>query len=146
MAAFKNHASYGFWRSAKLDDPDEILRQKGIASFMAEKFTDVSQLPSLEILAEYVQSAVQLNRSGKLKPSNPQLNKKSPAQNIPADLASLLSENPTAEAHFANFTAAQQRDYIEWITEAKREPTRQRRLKTTVEQSQKNKTRNWKYK
>jgi hypothetical protein len=63
MAAFKKHATYGLWRSAEIHDPNKILKQKGVASSMAEKFTDVSQLPSLEILANYVQRAAALNIS-----------------------------------------------------------------------------------
>ena len=78
MAAFKNHATYGFWRSAELDDPENILTQQGVASFMAEKFTDISQLPAKNVLASYVKRAANLNASGKPKPVNPRLNRKKP--------------------------------------------------------------------
>ena len=145
MAAFKKHATFGFWRSGELDDPHQILSQQSVASFMAEKFTNVSELPTNEILVDYVRRAAELNKSGKPKPTNPRLNKKKQELPVPDDLATLLGENPGAAQNFESFTTNQRREYIEWITGAKRTETRDRRLATAVAQLLEGKTMNWKY-
>jgi len=50
-----------------------------------------------------------------------------------------------AAAHCENFAPSRQREYIEWISEAKGEATRQRRLATAVEWIAQAKIRHWKY-
>ncbi len=117
VAAFKAHATFGFWRGAELDDPGGILRGKEKASFMAEKLTDVSQLPPDEVLADYV----------------------------PADLAAALKRNARARTNFGKFSPSNRREYVTWITEAKREETRLRRLAQAIEWMEAGKPRDWKY-
>jgi uncharacterized protein YdeI (YjbR/CyaY-like superfamily) len=56
-----------------------------------------------------------------------------------------LKRNKQARAAFDNFSPSNQREYIVWITEAKTEDTRQRRLETTIEWVAEGKPRNWKY-
>ena len=68
-----------------------------------------------------------------------------PAPGVPADLAAALAAVPAAQATFAAFPPSQRREYIEWITEAKRDDTRQRRLAQAVEWMAEGKPRNWKY-
>lgn len=144
IAAFKAHATFGFWRGSQLDDPKGILRAKGTASFMAEKLTDVSQLPADGILAEYVKRAVALNLSGEKSPmSRPR--KKRPEAKVPPDLAAALNQNAKARATFDGFPPSHRREYIDWITEAKRPETREKRLAQTLELLVEGKSRNWKY-
>jgi uncharacterized protein YdeI (YjbR/CyaY-like superfamily) len=64
---------------------------------------------------------------------------------VPPDLAAALKKNKKAMDHFNAFSPSQQREYIEWIVEAKGDETRQRRLETTVAQSAEGKSRHWKY-
>ena len=64
---------------------------------------------------------------------------------IPPDLRAALKSNARARETFHNFPPSHQREYIEWITEAKQETTRQRRLTTTLEWLAEGKSRNWKY-
>jgi uncharacterized protein YdeI (YjbR/CyaY-like superfamily) len=52
---------------------------------------------------------------------------------------------PPAIQNFNNFSPSQKKEYIEWITEAKTEATREKRLKTAVEWISEGKHRNWKY-
>jgi uncharacterized protein YdeI (YjbR/CyaY-like superfamily) len=63
----------------------------------------------------------------------------------PDDLATALERNAKARATFEGFPPSQRRDYIEWITEAKRDETRKRRLEQTIEWLSEGKSRNWKY-
>ena len=142
IAAFKAHASFGFWRGAELDDPQGILRAKGTASFMAEKFTDLSQVPPEKILVDYVRRAVALNLAGPAKRAKKPAK---PPPKVPADLTKALKTSPNARATFEGLAPSHQREYVEWLTEAKRPETRAKRLATTLEWLAAGKSRNWKY-
>ncbi len=148
VAAFKAHATFGFWRGAELDDPDGILRGKEKASFMAEKLTDVSQLPPDEVLADYVRCAVELNARRAQEPKkagSPKEKPKRPEAKVPADLAAALKRNARARTNFGKFSPSNRREYVTWITEAKREETRLRRLAQAIEWMEAGKPRDWKY-
>jgi uncharacterized protein YdeI (YjbR/CyaY-like superfamily) len=64
---------------------------------------------------------------------------------VPADLAKALKGNKAAQATFDKFSPSNKREYVDWITEAKAEATRARRLETAVLWMAEGKTRNWKY-
>ena len=64
---------------------------------------------------------------------------------MPADLRSALARAAKARTTWEAFSPSQRREYIEWITEAKREDTRARRVATTVEWLGQGRRRNWKY-
>jgi hypothetical protein len=134
MAAFKAHATFGFWRGKELRDPRGILRAKGTASFMPEKLTDVSQLPPDDVLAEYVREAVELNARRRAAPRKPgPVRARKPEAAVPEDLGAALRRNAKARAAFEAFPPSHQREYIEWITEARREETRVKRLAQAIE-------------
>lgn len=71
--------------------------------------------------------------------------KSRPELPVPADLAAALDARPEAKAVFTGFAPSHRREYIEWITEAKREATRTKRLAQAVEWIAEGKKRNWKY-
>jgi hypothetical protein len=52
---------------------------------------------------------------------------------IPADLQKALQAGPTAQAFFNRLSFTHQREYVFWITDAKREQTRQGRIQRTIE-------------
>ena len=64
---------------------------------------------------------------------------------VPADLATALKKNKKAQTTFDNFSPSHRKEYVEWITGAKTDETRTRRLKTAVEQMAEGKSQNWKY-
>lgn len=64
---------------------------------------------------------------------------------MPADLRSALGRNARARATFESFSPSQKREYLEWITEAKTEATREKRLETAIAWMAEDKPRNWKY-
>ena len=64
---------------------------------------------------------------------------------VPEDLASALRRSRKARDAFESFSPSHRREYIEWITEAKRAETRERRLATTIEWLEEGKPRHWKY-
>lgn len=64
---------------------------------------------------------------------------------MPADLKAALAKNRKAKAVYDDSSPSHKREYLEWITEAKGEDTRARRIKQAVEWMAEGKSRNWKY-
>ena len=144
MAAFKAHCSFGFWHQEMqaILAKDGHAGAEGMGSF--GKLTSLADLPGDCTLSSYIQAAVKLNASD--APSRPRLSSKPKAEaKVPADLAAGLKKSKLAAAAFAAFSPSQRREYVEWITEAKQEITRQKRLATTLEWLAEGKPRNWKY-
>lgn len=144
MAAFKAHCIFGFWHQ----DMEKILGAHGAKADTAMgslgRITSETDLPSDVTILGWVREAARLNESG--APARPRP-KRGPAKElpVPADLAAALKKNAKAARTFAGFPPSHRKDYIEWITEAKRDETRQKRLATTLEWLAVGKARNWKY-
>jgi uncharacterized protein YdeI (YjbR/CyaY-like superfamily) len=144
MAAFKNHCSFGFWKASVMKDPKGILQitdRNSMGHF--DRISSLRDLPPDAVLIAYVKEAARLNeRKVKLprvkKPAKKELK-------TPVDLLSAFKKNKTAQKYFDSFSPSQRREYIEWITEAKTEETRERRLCAAIEWIAEGKTRNWKY-
>lgn len=149
MAFFKQHVSFGFWRSKELDDPAGLF-ETGTgkkASMCNAHFHSVKEVPTQKVLVDYVKRAARLNAedSKAKKKSVKKKAKKKISVKVPVDLAALLKKNKRARETFENFAPSHKRDYVEWITEAKRETTRAKRLATTIEWLAEGKKRHWKY-
>lgn len=141
MAAFKQHAALGFWRGALIVDAPTEQRASAMGEF--GRLTDVAQLPSRRVLAGYIRSAMRLNATGATpvkKAAKPK-----PAPRTPTDLGEALARNAKARAAWTGSSPSHRREYVEWITEAKRPETRVRRVATTVAWVATGKSRNWKY-
>jgi uncharacterized protein YdeI (YjbR/CyaY-like superfamily) len=143
MAAFKNHATFGFWKASLMSDPHGLLDSKGESDMNRAKFMDVSELPPDAVMLEYIREAVALNEQGVKveKPKGP----KKPEAKVPADLQAALKRNKKALAAFGAFSPSHRREYVEWIIEAKQEATRKRRVAQAVEWLAEGKSRHWKY-
>jgi len=139
-AAFKAHVAWGFWRQKEMDDPHKIFKGEGMMG--GGKITDVAELPDDRVIVQYVKAACRLNEQGPMKRPK---TKPKPDAKVPADLAAALRKNRKASAVFAEFPPSHRREYVEWITEAKRDETRAKRLATAIEWMAKGKSRNWKY-
>ena len=142
FAAFKQHVSWGMWKSALLNDPAGVL--KGKSSTMGTgKMTSVADLPPDRVILDLIRQAVALNEQGVKTPRKPV--EKRPPLRTPADLAGALKANGRAGEAFKGFSPSHRREYVEWITEAKQPATRQRRLEQAVAWIAEGKPRNWKY-
>ena len=66
---------------------------------------------------------------------------------VPPDFAAALAlkKHAKARAAFDAFSPSHRREYVEWIDEAKRAPTRETRIATALEWLAEGKSRNWKY-
>jgi len=138
MAAFKQHATFGYWKHALV--MGEGVERDGMGSY--GKMTSIKDLPPKKTLAADLKRAVQLN-ADKVKSTRKSAPK--PPPQAPDDLLAALKKNAQARKAFEAFPPRAQRDYVEWIVEAKREETRAKRLAQAVEWMAEGKRRNWKY-
>ncbi len=105
--------------------------------------TKLSDLPKDSVLIGYVKKAARLNDQG-VKVARPLKHEKKEIS-MPADLASALKKNAKARATYDGYRPSHRREYLEWITEAKTEETRRKRLDTALEWMAEGKPRHWKY-
>ena len=145
MAAFKNHCTFGFWKHKLLFARDKApggSRDQGMGQF--GRLTSLSDLPPDKVLLGYLKEAMHLNEQGIKLPSPPKRAVKRVLV-VPDDLSAALQKNKKASDAFGNFSYSHKKEYLEWITEAKRQDTRQRRLDMTIQWVAQGKPRNWKY-
>lgn len=144
MAAFKQHVGWGFWKSSLMNDPHGILTPRGEHTAMGGgRVESLDDLPSEKILVEYVKEAIRLNEEGVKVQRAPRAAPR-PVE-VPPELAVALKKSAAAKKTFDAFPPSHQREYIEWITEAKQPATRDKRLAQTIEWLAEGKSRNWKY-
>ena len=139
MAAFKQHAALNFWRGQEIGDGSP----KAGAMGQFGRLTTVSDLPSDDEFDELVRQAAALARTAPA-PRKSKHEPKPPPEMHP-EFANALAANPTAKATLDGFPPSAQRDYLEWISEAKQDATRANRIATAVEWLAEGKRRHWKY-
>ena len=142
MASFKAHCAIGFWKGALLFEhsgtPGEAMGHLG-------RITKLADLPPKKELIRLVKEAARLNEEGVAIPRAKKAKTAKPPVETPDDLAAALKKNGKARKAFEAFPPSHRREYVEWITEAKTEATRSRRLEQAVEWMSEGKSRNWKY-
>ena len=139
MAAFKQHASFGYWKHALV--VGEGVPQAGMGSY--GKMVSLDDLPPKKTVLAHIRKAMSLNEEG--VKSTVRRSAPKPALQTPADLVAALQGNKAAQATFDAFPPGCKREYIEWIADAKRAETRAKRIAQTVEWAAEGKRRNWKY-
>lgn len=125
IAGFQNHFGLWFYQGALLSDPAGVLvnAQEGKTRAMRQwRMTSKKEIRVRTIKA-YVREAVEWIDCGvEIKPQP------KGALVIPPELANALSKNPDARARFERFAPSCQREFAEYIAEAKRDDTKQRRI------------------
>ena len=149
MSAFKEHCSFGFWG----EEIGAVLREANVAQADAMgslgRITELSDLPEKKLMLSWLRQAADLIDSGQhtspfaarhkvVKPAKA-------AAKVPADLTAALKKNNKAASVFGAFSPSAKREYVEWISEAKRPETREKRILTAVEWMAEGKQRHWKY-
>jgi uncharacterized protein YdeI (YjbR/CyaY-like superfamily) len=144
MAAFKAHCAFMFWHKEMEAVLGPVAEAAPTAYGNLGRVTKVEDLPSKKRMRGYLRKAAELHASG--VPARPR-EKKAPAAppKVPSDLAAGMKKNRSAAATFAKLPPSGKRDYVEWITGAKRDETRRKRLATALEWLAEGKSRNWKY-
>ena len=140
MAAFKQHAAFGFWDGMFAEQTGKAKEAAG----QFGKLTSVADLPPEKTFATLVKQAVARRDAG-IKPKREKTAPKEPIA-VPAAFTVALKKHQKALATFEKFSPSHRREYVEWITEAKRDETRQRRIATAIEWLSEGKPHNWKYK
>ena len=140
MAAFKQHCGFGFWLSEKVTGE---AAEDGMGQF--GKLTSVADLPSKKQFADFVRRAMALNEAG-IRLKKPKAETK-PAPSLRAALAVEFAKkkNAVARTHYDAFSPGKQREYVEWINEAKTDVTREKRIASALEWLAEGKSRHWKY-
>jgi uncharacterized protein YdeI (YjbR/CyaY-like superfamily) len=142
MAAFKQHATFGFWKSSLVFGTDDKYTSEpdGMSAF--GKMTSVSDLPPKRALVGYIKKAAALNDDGVKVQRVRNARKPLP---VPAALATALKKSKKAKTAFDAMPPSHQREYNEWIGDAKTDATRDRRVAQAIEWIANGKSRNWKY-
>jgi uncharacterized protein YdeI (YjbR/CyaY-like superfamily) len=137
MAAFKAHCSFAIHGEGR-QGGDAGMGQYG-------KMASLGHIPSQsELSARLKETAERIATHGSATPRRAKAGPK-PEIAMPDDFAAALDGQPPARASFDGFTPSQQREYLEWITQAKRPVTRSARIAQSVEWLAEGKKRNWKY-
>lgn len=145
MASFKQHAVMSFWKAALMKDP-VLLENARAENAMGHlgRITSLKDLPPDKKITAWIKEAMQLNDKGIKLPAKPKpVNQK--VQAIPDHFAKALAKNKKAKLVFDKFPPSHKKEYLMWITEAKTEETRNRRMITALEWIAEGKGKNWKY-
>jgi uncharacterized protein YdeI (YjbR/CyaY-like superfamily) len=139
MASFKEHCAFLLWKGSLIvgDDARDAMGHFG-------RITKLSDLPSKKIMTAYIKQAMKLNETGVKSPTRSKPKEKKELV-VPIELTQALRKNRKAAAAFESFPPSHKREYAEWISEAKGDDTRKRRVETAVEWMSEGKSRNWKY-
>jgi uncharacterized protein YdeI (YjbR/CyaY-like superfamily) len=138
-AAFKNHCAIIMWKGRLLPKDDAKY-----VTGPLRKIGSVDDLPPRKKLEGYVKALMKFNEEGAKIParSGPKFTK---PLVIPPQLKRALTRNAKANATFNEFSPSHKREYADWVSSAKGEDTRERRVKAAIEMISEGKSRNWKY-
>ncbi len=147
IASFKQHCVAGFWKSKLLNDPKGYLgerkNQGGEAMGNFGSMKSLKDLPPDKAIIDFLKQAKKLNDDG-IKVEKKKTAAK-PELPVPKELISALNKNKAAKITFENFSPSNKREYVEWITEAKTDATKSKRLTTAIEWMSEGTPRLWKY-
>lgn len=140
FASFKQHCTFGFWKQRLMESEEFSETKTAMGSF--GKLTSLKDLPKDAVMKKLIKHAMKLNDEG-VKVTKPKHEKKELV--VPDVLLEALARNDKAAETFDAFPHSCKREYADWISEAKTDATRDKRLATTIEWLSEGKRRNWKY-
>lgn len=141
MAAFKEHCTFGFWKQSLLEASAFPAEKTAMGSF--GRLRSAADLPGGKTMKKLIADAMKLNDEGiKVKKA---VSREKKELVVPDVLLEALARDDKAAETFNNFPYSCKKEYVEWITEAKTDSTRDKRLATTIEWLGEGKRRNWKY-
>ncbi|AZB00962.1 hypothetical protein EG359_15680 [Chryseobacterium joostei] len=143
MASFKQHCTFGFWLEKEMKTMQEITHDiEKNSMFSLGKITKTEDLPSKPQLKKAILEAMELTDMGvtmkKAAPSKTEME-------IPDYFQAALNDNSKALGFFEKASPSFRKEYITWLTEAKTEATRNKRMEQALEWIEEGKGRNWKY-
>ncbi len=144
FAAFKQHCTFGFWKAPLMKDKIlmENARSEAAMGHLG-KITSLKDLPSAKKITAWIKEAMKLNEEGRKVVKAKPVVKKDLV--IPAYIPLAIKKNKKARGTFEKFSPSAKKEYVEWISEAQSEETRNKRLLQAIEWMAEGKPRNWKY-
>ncbi|MEB7781198.1 MULTISPECIES: DUF1801 domain-containing protein [Mammaliicoccus] len=128
---FKEYCAILFHKGTLLKDPHKLLIQqtKNVQAARQLRFTNVEEIKEQrEMIKDYVVEAIELEKSG----AKVEL-KKTEQYEMPVELQEQLNQNKNLKEAFYNLTPGRQRQYIYYISQAKRETTRMSRVEKYID-------------
>lgn len=142
MAAFKGHASFGFWKAKLMKDADKLMDNQTSGMGHMGRITSLKDLPPDRQIVTWLHEAMALNDEG-VKIVKPKTEKTELP--VPDALATTLNQHKMAREIFDTASCSFRKEYIMWVADAKTEDTRQKRVAQAVEWIAAGKGKNWKY-
>ena len=144
FASFKQHCTFGFWKASLMKDK-VLMDNARSESAMGHlgRITSLKDLPSDKKITAWIKEAMKLNVEGKKIIKAKPVVKKDLV--IPAYISAVIKKNKKAWGTFKQFSPSAKKEYVEWITEAQSEETKNKRLSQAIEWMAEGKPRNWKY-
>jgi len=144
LAGYKNHCSFSLYKAELMSDTKIIESVKaGQKMGYMDKLKSLSDLPAKETLVAYIKEAMVLNENG-VKKAKP-VSEKPKVIEVPDYFSEKLATNPLAKEVFESKSPSFRKDYLVWITDAKTEATRQKRMEQSLEWIAEGKGRFWQY-
>ncbi len=138
IVAFKAHAAVSFWRGQEIGG-----EAKAGAMGQFGRLTSVENLPADAEIDALIKDAAALAKTAPAPRKTKTVPKPPPTMH--PEFAAALASAPKAKAMLDGFPPSAQRDYLEWISEAKQDATRKKRIATAIEWLKEGKKRHWKY-
>ena len=129
ILAFKHHFGIWFYNGVFLSDPKKVLEnaQEGKTKAMRHwKFRTMEDIDEATVLA-YFHEAISNQKKGLVLA--PEKNK---PISMPPLLKKALNNNQALKANYESLTPYKQREYCEYISQAKQEKTKQSRLEKCI--------------
>ncbi|MBC7554390.1 MAG: YdeI/OmpD-associated family protein [Taibaiella sp.] len=141
MAAFKEHATFGFWKASLIEDADQLLTLKDKQTMgNLGKLQTMADLPPDDALIRYIKAAMKLNEDGVKIPKKqkaPGVKTIETPEYFAAALADVMCQKPKK--------ISRPSPIHKWLEEAKTETARNKRMAQAVEWIENGKGQNWKY-
>ena len=142
MCGFKKHCGIGFWLESEMETIKEHRGRENRGMFTFNKIISIKDLPPKKKLGEIIKEAMDLTDKGvKLKKTA----STSEEVKVPEYFNEILKTSKKAQENFKKGSPSFRKEYINWITEAKTETTRNKRIEQAIEWITEGKGRNWKY-
>lgn len=127
LGAFKQHFGLWFFNGVFLKDELKLLvnaQENKTKALRQMRFNSISEIDNKMVL-NYINEAIENQKLGKeIKPTR----NKTPIE-IPDELSALLNTDKALHKSFKAISLSKQREYCSYISEAKRDATKQTRLK-----------------
>ncbi len=138
-AAFKAHMALNFWRGQELRGDQAKVDAMG----QFGKIRSLDDLPLDAELDALIREAAALARTAPA-PRKTKHAPKPPPEMHP-EFSAALAKSPKAKATLDGFSPSARREYVEWVSEAKQDATRAKRIADSVQWLSEGKKRHWKY-